>query len=312
MNLQLNYHHLRYFLAVAREGGIKAASDALHLSPPTLSAQVRHLEEFFGRPLFARERKRLVPTEAGKIARHYAERVFRLGDEMVEVVRRGAPAAGQTAFVGISDAVPKVLASAILARAWQQSPSLRIVVREGLPTELYPALAAHQLDLVIGNEAPPAALKQVLFVRWAGQFGISFAAASGLARKYRPARGLEGFPVLVPTVESPLRRQLERWWKQDGVRPDVRAEFDDAAAMCEMAARGAGAAPFPEPVFSETARRFGLVRLPLETGIEEEIHIVTAEREFLHEALGAICRISAEVLSSFAKRPPARRRSRRR
>lgn len=308
MNLQLNYHHLRYFLAVAAEGGIKAASDALSVSAPTLSAQVKQLEEFLGRPLFARERKRMVLTETGKVVLHYAERVFRLGSEMVEVVRRGSPDAAQTAFVGIADAVPKTLASAILARAWEECPSLRVVVREGLPGELYPALAAHQLDLVIGNEAPPAALKQILFGRRAGQFGVSFAAAPGLAKKFRTNRGLDGFPLLLPTRESPLRRHLERWWTEAGVRPEIRAEFDDAAAMCEMASRGAGAAPLPDPVLAETSKRFGLVRLPLDTGIEEEVHVVTAEREFSHAALGTIARICGEVLRALKKKPRSRPR----
>lgn len=307
MNLQLNYHHLRYFLAVAVEGGVKAASEVLHVSPPTLSAQVRELEEFLGQPLFAREGRRLVPTDAGRVVRRYAERVFGLGDEMVEVVRRGSPSGPVTVFVGIADAVPKFLASAILVRAWQEFPDLRVVVREGMPGELFPALAAHQLDLVIGNEPPPSAMKTVLFARTAGRFGVSFAASPTLARKFRPARGLDGFPVLVPTRESPLRRHLERWWEDAGMRPVIRAEFDDAAAMCEMAAGGAGAAPLPDPVLGDTAGRYGLVRLPLRTGIDEEIHVVTAEREFSHEAMRVIARISEEVVRAF-KRPTARRR----
>jgi LysR family transcriptional activator of nhaA len=146
MNLQLNYHHLRYFLAVATEGGIKAASDALHVSPPTLSAQVRELENFFAVPLFSRQGKRLVPTDAGRVVRRYAERIFALGDEMAEVLRRGAASGPQTVHLGIGDAVPKLLVSSILIRARHEITDLRVVVREGLPGELYPALAAHQID----------------------------------------------------------------------------------------------------------------------------------------------------------------------
>lgn len=308
MNVQINYHHLRYFLAVAVEGGIKAASQVLHVSPPTLSAQVRSLEDFLGCPLFLREGKRLLPTDAGRVVRRYAERIFNLGDEMVEVVRRGSPEGPQTVFVGVVDAVPKFLASAILVRAWQELPGLRVVVREGLPGELFPALAAHQLDLVIANEAPPPVLKTAVFSRRAGHFGVSFAASPALARKFKRSRGLDGFPVLVPTRESPLRRDLDRWWQDNGIRPDIRGEFDDAAAMGEMAAGGAGAAPLPDPVLREIAKRYGLVRLPVKTGIDEEIHVVTAERQFSHEALRVIAQLSAEVVSSFRKPAAPRRR----
>lgn len=304
MNLQLNYHHLRYFLAVASEGGIKAASDALHVSPPTLSAQVRALEDFLGTPLFAREGRRLIPTDAGVVVRRYAKRIFGLGDEMVEVVRRGAPVGPQTVHLGIGDAVPKLLVSSLLIRARHELPDLRVVVREGLPGELYPALAAHQIDLVLANEPPPASLKALLLSRRAGRFGVSFVAAPALAKHFRPGRGLNGFPVLVPTRESPLRRELDRWWADGGIRPDIRAECDDAAAMCEMAADGAGAAPLPEPMLRPAAKRYGLRRLPLRTGIHEELFVVTAERQFSHEGV--------RVLALMARSPdvrPARRRS---
>jgi len=292
MNLQLNYHHLRYFLAVAAEGGIKAASDALHVSPPTLSAQVRELEEFLGAPLFLREGKRLVPTDAGLVVRRYAERIFALGDEMVEVVQRGAPVGAQTVHLGIADAVPKLLVSSILIRARREDPDLRVVVREGLPGELYPALAAHQIDVVMANELPPASLKTALFSRRAGRFDVSFVAASALVKKFRPRRGLDGFPVLVPTRESPLRRELDRWWKDEGIHPDIRAEFDDAAAMCEMAADGAGAAPLPEPMLASAAKRYGLRKLALRTGIQEELFVVTAERQFAHEGVRILARVA--------------------
>ena len=292
MNLQLNYHHLRYFLAVAAEGGIKAASDALHVSPPTLSAQVRELERFLGTPLFLREGKRLVPTDAGIVVRRYAERIFALGDEMVEVVRRGTPVGPQTVHLGIGDAVPKLLVSSILIRARHVAPDLRVVVREGLPGELYPSLAAHQVDLVLANEPPPASFKAVLFSRRAGRFAVSFVAAPALAKTFRPRRGLDGFPVLVPTRESPLRRELDRWWADDGVRPDIRAEFDDVAAMCEMASDGAGAAPLPQPMLASARQRYGLRTLPLRTGIHEEIFVVTAERQFAHEGVRVLSRVA--------------------
>jgi LysR family transcriptional activator of nhaA len=122
MNTQLNYHHLRYFLAVAAEGGIKAASDAIHVSPPTLSAQVRELEDFLGTPLFLREGKALVLTDAGRMVKGYAERIYGFGDEMVEVIRRGGAGGTETVFVGIVDALPKLLASRLLVRAFEELP----------------------------------------------------------------------------------------------------------------------------------------------------------------------------------------------
>ena len=293
MNLQLNYHHLRYFLAVATQGGIKAATEALHVSAPTLSAQVRELEDFLEVELFHREGKSLILSEAGRVVKRYAERIFAFGDEMVEVVQRGGAGGAETVYLGIGDAVPKLLASHILVRCWEEAPSLKIVVREGLPSELFPALAAHQLDIVIANEPAPPSLKAALFCAKAGRYGVHFVATAELKKTYNPKRGLSGFPVLLPTRESALRRELDRWWAENGIVPDIRAEFDDTAAMCELASSGIGAAPVLEPVLNDVLKRYGLQRLPLKTGIQEELFVITAERQFSQEGPRMIARIAS-------------------
>ena len=304
MNTQINYHHLRYFLAVAEEGGIKQASDALRISPPTLSAQVRELEGFLDRPLFLRAGKSLILNDTGRVVKRYAERIFGLGDEMVEVVQRGEQGGRESVFVGIGDSVPKLLASRILGRALEEMPAMRITVREGLPGELFPALASHQLDIVIATEAAPSSLKTILFSKKAGHFAVHLVAAPALRRKYNRRTGLDRFPLLVPTRESALRRELERWWAEEGIRPEIRAEFDDAAAMCELAAAGVGAAPMLEPVLHDVAQRYGLVELPIRTGLHEDLYVVTAERQFTHEGLRVIARLAGEFART--KKKPVR------
>lgn len=293
MNLQLNYHHLRYFLAVATQGGIKPASESLHVSAPTLSAQVRELEDFLQAELFHREGKKLKLNDAGRIVKRYADRIFGFGDEMLEVIKRGGTGGCETVYVGIVDSVPKLLASRILIRCWKEAPSLRIIVREGLPSELFPALATHQIDIVFANEQAPPNIKTSLFTSQAGRHDVYFMATSELKKKYNPRKGLSGFPVLIPTRESALRRELDRWWAENGVFPDIRAEFDDAAAMCELAASGVGAAPVIEPVLSDVTKRYGLAKLPLKTGIHEDLFVITAERQFSHEGPRVIARIAS-------------------
>ena len=117
-------------------------------------------------------------------------------------------------------------------------------------------------------------------------------AIAKLKKTCNPRRGLSGFPILLPTRESALRRELERWWAENGIIPQIRAEFDDAAAMCELAASGLGAAPVLEPVLNDVLKRYGLHKLPLKTGIHEELFVVTAERQFSHEGPRMIARIA--------------------
>ncbi len=305
LNTQLNYHHLRYFQAVATHGGIKAAAGSLNVSSPTLSAQVRELEAFLGRELFRREGRKMVLTEAGRMVKRYGERIFSFGDEMLEVLERGGTDGVETVYLGIADSVPKLLVSRILSRAWETLPNLRVIVREGLPSELLPALASHQVDLILANERAPASFRTILFSSRAGRFGVGFAAVAPLRRRFLKTKAFAGFPVLVPTRESSLRRDLDRWWAETKTVPEVRAEFDDAAAMYELAAAGVGAAPVLDVVASDIASRYGLVGLPCVTGIEEDLYLITSEREIAH----AGPRVISEAAREISRRPRAMRSS---
>lgn len=302
MNLQLNYHHLRYFLAVAEHGGISHASRLLHVSAPTLSAQISALEAFFGKKLFSREKQRLQLTETGRIVVRYARRIFGSGDELCEVVARGATAEWERILVGVADGVPKLLASRILQRALENA-SVRIRVREGLPSELVPALVSHQIDLVISNEGAPAALRSALYSERLATFGVVLMASPALAAKVHRVADLDRFPLLVPGPEAGLRRHLETWWRDNGILPDVIAEFDDAAAMYELAAAGVGAAPVFTPLAEEVGARYGLKRLPVKTNLRDELWLLTAEREF--QSPGAA--LLAEEARAVCSKPERRR-----
>ncbi len=63
----LNYNHLLYFWTVAREGSIARASELLHITPQTISGQLKLLEETVGEPLFQRQGRGLVLTDTGQV-----------------------------------------------------------------------------------------------------------------------------------------------------------------------------------------------------------------------------------------------------
>jgi LysR family transcriptional activator of nhaA len=298
MNTQLNYHHLRYFFAVATNGGITPAAAALNVSAPTLSAQIKELEIFFGKALFRREGGRMRPTETGQLLMRYAERIFTTGDEMVEVLSRGKLAGPGTVFLGVSDAVPKLLVARLLDRACRSAPDLRCVVREGLPQELWGALASHQIDIVVATEAPPPNHPQLPPGARIGRMRVVFAAAPGIAKAYRKKGDFGEMPLLAPARESVLRRELEQWWSARGIVPKIRAEFDDAAAMFELAARGLGAAPVHEPVLRDVCRRYGLAELPVRCDIEDELFVVAEKRQYASEGVGTLVELAKGILKA--------------
>ena len=71
----LNFHHLRYFWMVARKGGVRRAAEELHVSQPSISAQLHLLEESLGQKLFRRSGRNLVLTDAGQLVLNYADEI---------------------------------------------------------------------------------------------------------------------------------------------------------------------------------------------------------------------------------------------
>ena len=128
---RLNYRHLQYFAAVVQERGVRAAAAKLHLTPQTISSQLRQLEETLGAPLLARSGRGVEPTEAGRLALRYAEEIFALGDELAEVVRSGAPERALAFRVGLLDSIPKSIAHWLLEPAMSLQEPVRIVAGEG-------------------------------------------------------------------------------------------------------------------------------------------------------------------------------------
>jgi LysR family transcriptional activator of nhaA len=298
MNTNFNYHHLRYFLAVATSGGITSAAAALRVSAPTLSAQVKELESFFAKPLFRREGRRMVLTEAGRLLMHYAERIFSMGDEMLEIMRRGNLPGPGTVFIGVSDAVPKLLLARILEKAVSKMPDLKVVVREGLPQELWGALASHQIDLALATEAPPPNHPHLPPGTRIGRMRVAFAASRKIVEALGKNPDPSSMPILAPARESVLRRELEQWWAEKRITPNIRAEFDDAAAMFELAARGLGAAPVHEPVLGDVCKRYGLSTIPIRCDIQDDLFVVADRRQYLGDGAQALVEISKEILKT--------------
>jgi LysR family transcriptional activator of nhaA len=194
--------------------------------------------------------------------------------------------------------VPKLLVARLLDRACQQAPGLQCVVREGLPQELWSALGSHQVDLVIANEAPPPNLLNLPTGRRIGRMRVVFAASQTLAKVFQKNPDPAQLPVLAPARESVLRRELEQWWAATEINPVIRAEFDDAAAMFELAARGLGAAPIHEPVLKDICKRYGLVALPLKPDIEDDLFIVGEKLRYSADGVSILMELADGILKA--------------
>jgi LysR family transcriptional regulator, transcriptional activator of nhaA len=286
----LNYHHLRYFQVVAREGGLAAAGRVLRLSHPTLSAQVHALEDQLGEKLFSKVGRRLVLTEVGRTVLRYADEIFSLGRELVDTVQDRAGGAPLRLEVGVADVVPKLVVRRLLQPALGLPEPVRLVCHEAPQERLLVDLAQHALDVVISDAPVPTGSSVRAFNHLLGETGISFFGVEPLASAHRPGfpGSLQGAPMLLPLENLTLRRSLEQWFDRHGLRPRVVAEFEDSALLEEFGGDGLGIFAAPTVVEREVEAQYGVQLLGRTEEVRERFHAITVERRLKHPAVVAI------------------------
>ena len=285
----LNYHHLLYFWTVAREGGLAAASKRLHLAQPTISTQLRQLEERLGVRLFDRSGRRLQLTEAGKLALRYADDIFGLGRELVDALQ-DRPGGPLRLVVGVTDTVHKVVAYRLIEPALRLPGGVRVECPGDKLDRLLARLAGHQLDLILSDAPLPPQSDVKAFNHPLGHSGVTLFAAAPLAARLRRGfpRSLDGAPFLLPTAGAPLRRELTRWFDRHELRPDITAEFDDTALLKVFGQAGVGVFAGPAVLEDEVARQYKVEPIGRADGLAERFYAISGERRIKHPGVVAI------------------------
>jgi LysR family transcriptional activator of nhaA len=297
-NEWLNYHHLRYFHAVAREGSVSRASERLRTSQPSICAQVKQLEAALGETLYRRRGRSIVLTDFGRTIYSYADEILALGRELLTTAKRAATARTLRLQVGIVDSFPKLLSLDILRPVFAQAPRVRVTCQEGKLDDLLGQLAAHRLDALLADEPPPSSAQVKTFTHPLGASGVTFCASPSLAEKLpgRFPRNLRSAPMLLPTQNTALRRDLEKWFRSAQVKPVVVGEFEDAALAKVVATDGIGITVVPTVVMAEAIERYGFVALGRTNECQIQLYLITAERRIEHPAVALLARGASRAL----------------
>jgi len=295
----LNYHHLRYFWVVAKQGSLKKAADKLHVSQPSMSEQIKELEEALGEALFRRSGRSNVLTDAGQIAFRYAEEIFSRGAELANAIRQRPGVQSLRLHVGVADAVPKLVTNEILKPVLAMPQTVHVICREGKMEDLLAQLAAHQLDIVLSDEPPSSSVKFRVFSQLLGESGITFCAAGKLAESLRKGfpESLHNAPALLPAENTAMRRSLDKWFRDKQIHPRVIAEFEDGALMKVMGAEGKGFIPVPTVVLHEALTRYRFKVIGTSENCRDQFYAITAERRITHPAVVLMTRSSQNLLA---------------
>lgn len=297
----LNLHHLYYFWTVVREGSIAAASRRLDVGRPSISAQIKTLEISIGTPLFERRGKYLELTETGKLVHSYAEDMFRVGRELAETLRGGTNGRPTTLRVGVADVLAKIVSFELLQAAFDEEDRVALHCREEHPNKLFAELAVHELDLVLCDHPLPPSFDVRARTELLGESKITLFAQTELATKLAEGfpESLAGAPFLMPPRDSAVRRSLEAWFEDTGIRPEVVSEFGDSALMKMFGRAGHGAFPAPSAVASEVETVYDVKAIGTLDAVRDRVWAITPERR---NELPAVRRI-LDHASSLLYRP---------
>lgn len=286
----LNYHHLFYFWTVGKEGSLRKASEKLHVSQPSISAQISALEEALEEKLFRRSGRTRVLTETGEVIMDYAENIFSLGREMVNTVKHRPGKRPARIYVGVADSVPKFIAYEILRPVFQSRPTVQVICREGKVEALLGQLAAHRLDIVLADEPSSSALKFKTFNHLLGGSDVSFCAVESLAGTLRRKfpESLHDAPAVLPAENTAFRMALEEWFHASKITPRVVAEFEDTALMYRAAEDGLGFVPVHSAIAQGAAKQHGWKVIGRARQCTGHFYAITAERRLKNPAILAI------------------------
>lgn len=295
----LNFHHLRYFWAVAKEGNLTRAARQLHVSQSALSAQIRQLEADLGQRLFERTGRTLALTEAGQVALSYAEGIFAAGNEMVEVLHKGRREERQVLRIGAVATTSRNFQENFIRPLLERDDVDLVLVSGGLP-ELLSRLRVHSLDLVLCNQRVHASATDPWRCRRIARQPVSLVGAPS-TRPFRFPDDLARVPLLLPGRDNEMRLTFDLRCEQLGLRPRVRAEVDDMALLRLLARDSGGVALMPTVVAQDELATGRLVELAVVPDLYENFYGVTVLRRYEPPLVGQLlARPDAEVL-----RPPA-------
>ncbi len=286
----LNYHHLLNFWLVAREGSVQQASEVLHVTPASVSVQVKQLERSLGVKLLQKQGRGLVTTEIGEQVAEYASQIFSTGRELMEMVKGRPEGRPQELRVGIRDAMPKLVAFRLLQPALEMNEPVRLVCQEAEMPQLVADLAIHRLDVILTDTALDPLYKVQAYSHRLAESEVVIMGTKELAKKYR--RGfpgsLDGAPFLLPMDTSVLRRAMDQWFSDLHLTPIVKGEFADSAMLKIAGRQGLGLFAIPVSIQDDVTAIYGLREVGRVDGVKERFYAISAERKLKHPAVIAI------------------------
>ncbi|HEN3653522.1 TPA: transcriptional activator NhaR [Yersinia enterocolitica] len=293
----INFNHLYYFWQVCKEGSVVGAAEALFLTPQTITGQIKALEERLGGKLFKRQGRGLVPSELGQLVFRYADKMFMLSHEMLDIVNYRKES-NLLFDVGVADALSKRLVSQVLETAVVDHEKIHLRCFESTHEMLLEQLSQHKLDMILSDCPVDSSQQEGLFSVKLGECSVSFYCRQPIPDLPFPAC-LQQKRLLIPGRRSMLGRKLLNWINSKGLQVEILGEFDDAALMKAFAIYNNAIFVAPTLYATDTyGKDDEIVEIGRLDNVQEEYYVIFAERMIQHPAVQRVCNKDFSALFS--------------
>ncbi len=295
---QLNFNHLQYFYAVAKEGSVTRAAETMHVTPQTVSGQLATFEEYIGAPLFERHGKRLEPNSLGQMALRYAEDIFNLGNELSRTLASHDVGKLANFNVGIVDAIPKVMVFEMLNDCFDLDSQFILECHEGDLPSLLPDLSINKLDLIISDQPLPTTVSIKATNHYLGQSGVTFFAAKDRCDQYQEdfPLSLHRAPFLMPSRDSAQHQNLTSWFLDTKIAPKIVAEFDDSALLKFFGQTGRGVFCVSSAIERDVLAQFDVAIIGKTDLVSDRYYAIAPERKIKHPAVDSVMTAAEKLL----------------
>ena len=283
----LNYNHLYYFWMVCKQGSVTKAAEALFLTPQTVTGQIKALEERVDGKLTKRNGRNIEPTELGQLIYKYADRMFGLSYEMLDIINYSQQS-NVLLDVGVADSLSKRLVSKVLSTTVPDDASIHLRCFESTHELLLEQLSQHKLDMILSDCPVDSGQNSGLFSKKLGECEMSFFCSKEMTDIQFP-EVLERKKVLIPGTRTSMGRKVIQWCDQQGITPNILGEFDDVALMKAFARENDSVFLAPTVYMNEVGSDLSLHRIADVKDLKEEYYVIFAERMIQHPAVKSIC-----------------------
>jgi len=296
---QLNFHHLQYFYAVAKQGSVTRAAELMNVTPQTVSGQISTFEDYIGAPLFKREGKRLEPNSLGQITLRYADDIFNLGNELSRTLATQDIGKVANFNVGIVDVIPKVMVFDMLNGCFDLDTRFVLECHEGDLPSLLADLSINKLDMIISDQPLPVGVSVRAVNQYLGQSGVTFFTAKDQCERYKHdfPNSLHKSPFLMPSRKSAQYQNLISWFVQSKVTPNIVAEVDDSALLKFFGQTGRGIFCVSSAVDNDVLAQFDVAVIGRTDDVSDRYYGILPDRKIKHPAVDSVLAAAEGLLS---------------